>query len=251
MSNEVQNVGGGAGSEKKWHALNPTQRRVLGVLVEKAKTTPESYPMTLNGIVTGCNQKSNRHPVTNLQEDQVEEALGQLRSAGAVIEVVGGGRVPKYRHCAYEWLAVDKVEAAIMAELLLRGDQTLGDLRSRAARMEPIGDINALRPIVQGLIDRGLVMQLTSPGRGQVVSHNLYKDRELEQLREKYAGMPADLDSGDDDSGSSAGSGSSSSPSSDGATRSKRTDESELIQQLQARIEALETRLSRIETLLQ
>jgi uncharacterized protein YceH (UPF0502 family) len=172
-------------AETKWKPLNPTQRRVVGVLVEKAKTTPEQYPLSLNGLTTGCNQKNNRQPVTELSSDQVQEALEELRELGAVLEVQGTGRVAKYKHCLYEWLGVDKVELAVMAELLLRGEQTVGELRGRAARMEPIGDLQALRPILQSLKEKGLVRELTPEGRGQLVTHNLYKDRELAELQSR------------------------------------------------------------------
>jgi uncharacterized protein YceH (UPF0502 family) len=111
---------------------------VAGVLVEKSKTTPDVYPMTINGIKTASNQKSNRSPQLDLREDQVEETLYELRKMGAVIEVHSGGRVPKFKHQLYEWLGVEKVELAVIAELLLRGEQTLGDLRGRASRMDKI-----------------------------------------------------------------------------------------------------------------
>jgi uncharacterized protein YceH (UPF0502 family) len=163
------------------------QRRVFGVLVEKAKTTPDAYPMTLNGIVTGSNQKSNREPVMNLSTDDVEQVLEELRSMGAVTEVQGSGRVAKFRHHAYEWLGVEKTELAVMTELLLRGEQTLGELRGRAARMEPIADVGALKPVVDALIKRGLMIELTAPGRGQIVSHNLYKERELNEMKTRFA----------------------------------------------------------------
>ena len=120
MDDVNQTEAGQVTPERQWRPLNRVQRRVAGVLVEKAKTVPETYPMTLNGIVTASNQKSNRSPKMELSERQVEEVLEELRSMGAVIEVHGGGRVPKYKHCLYEWLGVDKVELAIMAELLLR-----------------------------------------------------------------------------------------------------------------------------------
>ena len=100
-----------------WRPLSPIQRRVLGVLVEKAKTTPDAYPLTLNGLTSGCNQKSNRAPQMNLSQEQIEEAVQKLREMGAVAEVQGGGRVPKYRHYLYEWLGVEKYEMAVMAEL--------------------------------------------------------------------------------------------------------------------------------------
>jgi uncharacterized protein YceH (UPF0502 family) len=167
----------------KWTPIGRVERRVLGVLVEKAKTTPDAYPLTLNGLTTGCNQKSNRDPQMNLEPNQVETALEELRHMSAVIEVSGGGRVPKYRHLVYEWLGVDKPEAAVMTELLLRGAQTVGELRGRAARMEPIADVAALQPVLQSLIHKKLVISLTPPGRGQVVSHALYLPEEMEKVR--------------------------------------------------------------------
>jgi uncharacterized protein YceH (UPF0502 family) len=156
---------------------------VLGVLVEKAKTTPDAYPLSLNALTTGCNQKNNRDPLMNLEPDQVESALERLRHMSAVIEVSGSGRVPKYRHLMYEWLGVDKTEAAVMTELLLRGAQSVGELRGRAARMEPITDVAALQPVLQSLIQKGLVISLTPQGRGQIVSHALYLPDEMDKVR--------------------------------------------------------------------
>jgi uncharacterized protein YceH (UPF0502 family) len=168
--------------------LTLRQRRVFGVLVEKAKTTPDAYPMTINGLVAGCNQKSNREPQMNLTPEDVEQVLEELRAMGAVTEVQGSGRVAKYRHHAYEWLGVEKTELAVMTELLLRGEQTLGELRGRAARMEPIADLAALKPVVDSLVHKGLMITLTPPGRGQVVSHKLYKERELAELKARFEG---------------------------------------------------------------
>jgi uncharacterized protein YceH (UPF0502 family) len=183
---------------RQWKPLNSRQRRVLGVLIEKAKTTPDAYPMTLNAIVTGSNQKSNREPLMTLTPEDVEQILDELRGLSAVTEVQGSGRVPKYRHHGYEWLGVDKFEISVMTELLLRGEQTLGDLRARAARMEPIADQAALKQIVDGLLKKELMVELTPAGRGQIVSHNLYKERELTELRAQYAGhRPVERD--DDD----------------------------------------------------
>lgn len=173
--------------ERRWGPLSSIQRRVVGVLAEKAKTTPDSYPMTLNALTNGCNQKSNRSPQLELSTDDVEQAIEELRELGAAAEIQSGGRVAKFRHYMYEWLGVDKVELAVMAELLLRGEQTLGELRGRAARMEPIADLNTLRPIVESLIDKNLVVSLTPSGRGQVVTHNLYTSQRLEELQKQYA----------------------------------------------------------------
>jgi uncharacterized protein YceH (UPF0502 family) len=178
-----------AGTETpRWRPISARERRVLGVLVEKAKTTPDAYPMTLNAICTGCNQKNNRYPLTNYEPDDVEEALEKLRTVGAATEVQGMGRTAKYRHHFYEWLGVEKVEAAVMCELLLRGAQTEGDLRARAARMEPIPDLNALRSVLQSLKQKGLVIPLTPEGRGHVISHALYEPHELEKVQAQFAG---------------------------------------------------------------
>ncbi len=170
-----------------WRPLEAAQRRVLGVLVEKAKTTPGGYPMSVNAIVAGCNQRNNRDPITAYDEGDVVRALDQLREIGVVQEIDWLGRVPKYKHTAYEWLGVDKTEMAVMAELLLRGPQTLGDLRGRASRMEPIADLAALRPVVDALVARGLMLELTPPGRGQLVSHALYLGPEREALQARAA----------------------------------------------------------------
>ncbi len=175
-------------SSAPWQPLPTTERRVFGVLVEKAKTTPDAYPLTLNAITTGSNQKSNRSPLMNLEPIEAENALENLRRLGAVSEVHGSGRMAKYRHRVYEWLGVNKVEAAVMTELLLRGEQTLGELRGRAARMEPIADVGTLKPILKGLQAKGLVQALTPEGRGQIVTHCLYLPEQQEKLERTHSG---------------------------------------------------------------
>jgi uncharacterized protein YceH (UPF0502 family) len=171
----------------RWQPIPAKERRVLGVLVEKAKTTPEQYPLSLSGLRTGCNQKNNRYPLMELEPEEVEAALDHLRTLGAVAEIQGQGRVAKYRHYAYEWLGVEKAEAAVMTELLLRGTQTEGELRGRAARMADIPDLAALRPVLESLKAKGLVISLTPQGRGHVVTHGLYEPRELEKQRAEVA----------------------------------------------------------------
>jgi uncharacterized protein YceH (UPF0502 family) len=188
----------------RWQPLAAIDRRVLGVLAEKAKTTPDVYPMSINGICTGANQKNNRHPLMQLQPDDVEASLERLRALGAVAEVQGGGRVAKYRHYLYDWLGVDKVELAVMTELLLRGAQTIGELRGRAARMEPITDLAALKPILDSLRTKGLVIPLSPEGRGQVVSHALYEPQEMEKVRREVVGSAAAPDMGQPDALASA-----------------------------------------------
>jgi uncharacterized protein YceH (UPF0502 family) len=178
--------------EKNWVPLTPRERRVLGVLVEKAKTTPEYYPLTIAAIVTGCNQKSNRDPITSYDADDVEEILQGLRKKGAVIMVEGSGRVVRYKHTLYDWLKVTKVELAVVAELLLRGSQTEGDLRSRASRMEPLADLGSLQTVLESLVGKDLVVYLSPPGvrRGVVVTHNLYPPQELDREKARLAAIP-------------------------------------------------------------
>jgi uncharacterized protein YceH (UPF0502 family) len=190
---ESENATGGAPS---WVPLAPRERRVVGVLVEKAKTTPDYYPMTLAGLVAGCNQKNNRDPVTHYDQDDVEEALQSLRKKGAVILIEGVGRVVRWKHMLYDWLKVNKAEMAVMAELLLRGPQTEGDLRARASRMEPLPDLPALQAILDALLPRGLVQYLSPPGqkRGVFVTHGLYPPEELEKVRQAFAGRQSGED---------------------------------------------------------
>lgn len=171
----------------RWRPLNSIDRRVLGVLGEKAKTTPDTYPMSLNGVVSACNQKSNRSPVMQLEPDQVEESLDRLREFGAVALVEGAGRVQKYRHYLYEWLGVSKVELSVMIELLLRGPQTQGELRGRASRMDPIDDLNALHELLTSLKSKGLVLPLTPDGRGQLFTHALFPQRDLDNQKLQHS----------------------------------------------------------------
>lgn len=173
----------------KWQPLERIERRVLGVLIEKAKTTPDNYPLSLNALTNGCNQKSNRFPQMQLEEDAVQDAIERLRMVGAVAIIQGDGRVEKYRHLAYDWLGVDKKEIAVMGELLLRGAQSIGELRARAARMEPIPGMTELRPIVESLRKKRLIILLTPPGRGCVLTHALYQDQELAKVRAEHGNM--------------------------------------------------------------
>ncbi len=135
--------------------LTQNECRVLGVLIEKAQTTPQQYPLSLNALVNGCNQKSTRQPVLSLSEDEVFDTLESLRHKGLSREIMlSGSRVAKYRHIARETLNVDTNELVILAELLLRGPQTLGELRGRASRMHPIESLDIAQNVVQHLIDR-------------------------------------------------------------------------------------------------
>jgi uncharacterized protein YceH (UPF0502 family) len=170
-----------------WPVLTIHERRVLGVLVEKAKTTPDAYPLSINALVTGCNQKSNREPLLNLADHEVEDALVAAQKKALTIKVTGSGRVERWRHGLYEAWHVNKVELAILAELLLRGPQTEGELRSRASRMEPLDDLDALRAVLKSLTDRRLVVYLTAENRrGAVLTHGFHAADELERLRARH-----------------------------------------------------------------
>jgi len=122
--------------------ISAIEARILGALIEKELTTPEYYPLTLNSLTNACNQKSNRDPVMALEEEDLVRALDKLRMKGFARQSAEGGRVPKYCHSLGEKLPPP--ELAILAELLLRGPQTLGELRGRAERMSPFADLAAV-----------------------------------------------------------------------------------------------------------
>jgi uncharacterized protein len=135
--------------------LNDVECRVLGSLVEKELTTPEYYPLSLNALVNACNQKSNRDPVMNLDEDAVREAMRALEKkglAGAADNMVS--RVSKYEHRLQEAYNFTRHETAILAELLLRGPQTPGELRSRADRMHKMDDLGIVQTTLRKLMER-------------------------------------------------------------------------------------------------
>lgn len=222
--------------------LNKIQRRILGVLIEKARTTPDAYPLSLAGLVAGANQKSNRSPLMNLSPEQIEDELIQMRTSGIAAEVQGSGRVSRYRHYGYDYLGVKGAEAAVMTELLLRGEQTAGDLRVRASRFDPIPDLPALNEILRSLMGKGLVIALTPPGRGQVFSHNLYQPEELTKLKNKFIGATGDSEEDTDQNESAPSASRSASRGSDVAALQAEVEE------LRGLLTALEERVTRLES---
>jgi len=135
--------------------ITPHEARVLGVLVEKAHTTPAQYPLTLNGLTVGSNQKNNRLPTTNLSEDQVFDAVEGLRKKGLVREVqLSGSRVAKFRHLAREALGVETPALVILTELMLRGPESLGDIRQNAGRMHPLESLESVKAVLDELASR-------------------------------------------------------------------------------------------------
>jgi uncharacterized protein YceH (UPF0502 family) len=154
--------------------LDSLQARVIGCLIEKQVTTPDQYPLSLNALVNACNQKNNREPVMTLDEPTVQRTLDALSRKHLILERSGfGSRVPKYQHlfCNTEYgtLKFSPQELAIVCELLLRGPQTPGELRSRASRLAPFTDVSEVEAALQGLLEREsgpLVARLArEPGR--------------------------------------------------------------------------------------
>jgi hypothetical protein len=148
--------------------------RVIGCLIEKQITTPDQYPLSLNALTNACNQKSNRDPMLNLSEAEVQSLLDHLMRRHFVLEKSGfGSRVPKYQHCFcntdHSTLQFSPQELAIVCELLLRGPQTPGELRSRAARMAEFREVSEVEAALEALAQREIqpiVIRLArEPGR--------------------------------------------------------------------------------------
>ncbi len=154
--------------------LTAIEARVIGCLIEKQITTPDQYPLSLNALLNACNQKSNRDPVLELEERTVQQTVDDLGRKHFVVERSGfGSRVPKYQHrfCNTEYgtLKLDPQELAIVCELLLRGPQTPGELRGRASRMAPFGDVSEVEAALTRLSERDdgpfVVRLAREPGR--------------------------------------------------------------------------------------
>ena len=154
--------------------LSPIEARVIGCLIEKQITTPDQYPLSLNALVNACNQKSNRDPVMSADESAIQTTLDHLIRKHLVIEKSGfGSRVPKYQHrfCNTEFgtLKLTPQELAIVCELLVRGPQTPGELRTRAARMASFSDVEQVETALESLSSRAdgpFVVRLPrEPGR--------------------------------------------------------------------------------------
>jgi uncharacterized protein YceH (UPF0502 family) len=135
--------------------LTADEARVLGVLIEKAMTTPDLYPLTLNAITAGSNQKNNRDPVRTMAADDCFEAAESLRAKSLAVRVDQmGSRTQKYRHTAADVLRARPGELAVLAELLLRGPQTVGELRTRASRMSPMESLEVTQGLLAALMAR-------------------------------------------------------------------------------------------------
>lgn len=170
--------------------LSVIEVRVLGCLVEKELATPEYYPLTLNSLTMACNQKSNRDPLLNLDEADVVRALDSLKMKHLVILSAETSRVPKYRHILAERLKLEPAELAILCELLVRGPQTVGELRTRAERMCPMPDLAAVENALEELGDREepLVVKLPrQPGRKECRYAHLFAGPPAQDAEESSA----------------------------------------------------------------
>lgn len=141
--------------------LDSAEVRVLGALLEKEIATPDYYPLSLNALVNACNQKSNREPVVSYDEDTVERALEGLRAKGLAVRITGGeSRVPKHGQRFTEKLNLGRREAALLCVLMLRGPQTVGELRGRAERLYAFEDLEGVESTLNHLAEQGLVTKL-------------------------------------------------------------------------------------------
>ena len=133
--------------------LDPAEVRVLGALIEKEATTPEYYPLSMNALVNACNQKSNRDPVVDYDEDTVSDAILTLRDKKLAVMVTGSGRVNKYAQRISETLNLGRRELAVLCTLLLRGPQTLGEIKDRSDRMYHFTDLSETERVLEKLAD--------------------------------------------------------------------------------------------------
>ncbi len=141
------------------------QIRVLGALLEKQRTTPDTYPLTLNGLRSACNQTTNRDPVVEYDEARIKQALEEL-SRRRWTRNVGGARAAKFRHMLVDALQITPSDQAVLAVLMLRGPQTPGELRQRTARLHAFADATELEATIDGLVERRLVVRLErAPGQ--------------------------------------------------------------------------------------
>jgi uncharacterized protein YceH (UPF0502 family) len=136
--------------------LNEVEVRVLGCLIEKEMSTPEYYPLTLNALTNACNQKNNRDPVASFEEKDVVRALDTLRERLDLVRVLSGAemRVRRYSHRFPEAFELSRAQVAVLCELMLRGPQTVGELRNRASRLHDMGDLAAVDAVLEQLAGR-------------------------------------------------------------------------------------------------
>jgi len=165
--------------------LDPVELRILGCLIEKQRTTPDAYPLSLNALRLACNQTTNRDPVVQYDETTIREALHRL-SKRRYSRLASGhtSRAYKFRHLLDEALGLDEDELAVLAVLMLRGAQTPGELKQRTERMQGFSGLDALQDVLERLVERELVLRLARrPGQKE--------ERYMHRLSEEAEGAPA------------------------------------------------------------
>jgi uncharacterized protein YceH (UPF0502 family) len=164
--------------------LDPVEVRILGCLIEKQRTTPDTYPLSLNALRLACNQTTNRDPVVRYDEPMIREALHRL-SQRRYSRLASGhtSRAYKFRHLLDEALGLDEEELAVLGVLMLRGAQTPGELKQRTERMHGFADLATLEAVLDRLVERGLVLRLARrPGQKE--------ERYLHRLSDEAEGAP-------------------------------------------------------------
>lgn len=206
-------------------SLTSTEARVLGALMEKQLTTPDAYPLTLNALTTACNQTSNRDPIVHYEPYQVETTVLVLKTRGLarVVHPGSGERATKYRHIADEALRLDGAERALICVLLLRGAQTVNELRTRAERLHPFSSPDDVESTLDALARRDppLVSRI---------------DRQAGQKEPRWLQL---IEEGAEARAAAAPSASSVTPSARAATDSR-------VDELEGRVSALEQRLAQL-----
>jgi uncharacterized protein YceH (UPF0502 family) len=170
--------------------LDAVEVRVLGALMEKEATTPEYYPLSLNALVNACNQKTNREPVTDYDDDTVADALASLREKHFALTITGGSRVNKYQQRISETLNLGRRESAVLCVLFLRGPQTLGEIKDRSERMFSFADLAETEAVLEKLST--LVKKLPRlPGQKEArYVHLLSGEPDLEAMAEPSSAAP-------------------------------------------------------------
>jgi len=172
--------------------LDPVEVRILGCLIEKQRTTPDQYPLSLNALRLACNQTTNRDPVVHYDEDTIRGGLHRLgRRRYTRLASGHSSRAAKYRHLLDDELRLDASEQAVLAVLMLRGPQTPGELKQRTERMQGFADISALHEVLTRLIDKQFVHELARrPGQKEErYMHRLSED--LDDAEVAVAAAPA------------------------------------------------------------
>ncbi|MDT0595316.1 YceH family protein [Glaciecola petra] len=181
--------------------LTPLQARVIGVLMEKEVTTPDQYPLSLNALMLGCNQKSNRYPFMQLSENEVQDVLNELREKNLTFEDNSSGRVVKYKHrfCNTEFssLKFTQQQTAIVCVLLLRGPQTPGELRTRTNRQAEFENVAEVEQVLHSLFDfnsEAIVVKLArEPGKRESrFAHLFCGDENIQTDNSEYNSGSAD-----------------------------------------------------------